>query len=158
MIFLPIVNRELRVASRQRATYFTRFGSVLAGVAIGSWIMLMPWMRSPQKLGMALFIAMSAITFIYSLMVGIRTTADCISEEKRDGTLGLLFLTDLKSFDIVFGKMAATSLNSFYGMLAIFPVMAISLLAGGVTGGEFWRVTLRSEEHTSELQSQSNLV
>jgi ABC-type transport system involved in multi-copper enzyme maturation permease subunit len=142
MIFLPIVDRELRVASRQRATYMTRFGSVLAGVAVGGWIMLMPWMRTPQKLGMALFIALSLITFIYSLMVGIRTTADCISEEKREGTLGLLFLTDLKGFDIVFGKMAATSLNSFYGMLAIFPIMAISLLAGGVSGAEFWRVTL----------------
>ena len=142
MIFLPIVDRELRVASRQRATYYTRFGSVLAAVAIGGWIMLMPWMRSPQKLGMALFIALSVITFIYSIMVGVRTTADCISEEKREGTLGLLFLTDLKGFDIVLGKMAATSLNSFYGMLAVFPVMAISILAGGVAGGEFWRVTL----------------
>jgi len=142
MIFLPIVDRELRVASRQRGTYFTRFGSVLAAVAVGAWIMLMPWMRSPQKLGMALFIALSLITFIYSILVGIRTTADCISEEKREGTLGLLFLTDLKGFDIVFGKMAATSVNSFYGMLAVFPVMAISLLAGGVAGGEFWRVTL----------------
>ena len=142
MIFLPIVDRELRVASRQRATYFTRFGAVLAGVAIGGWIMLMPWIRSPQKLGLALFIALSLITFIYSIMVGVRTTADCISEEKREGTLGLLFLTDLKGYDIVLGKMAATSLNSFYGMLAIFPVMAISLLAGGVAGAEFWRVTL----------------
>ncbi|HKQ40325.1 MAG TPA: ABC transporter permease subunit, partial [Verrucomicrobiae bacterium] len=142
MIFLPIVDRELRVASRQRGTYYTRFGSVLAAVAIGGWIMLMPWVRTPQKLGMALFIALSLITFIYSIMVGLRTTADCISEEKREGTLGLLFLTDLKGFDIVLGKMAATSVNSFYGMLAVFPVMAISILAGGVAGGEFWRVTL----------------
>ena len=142
MIFLPIVDRELRVASRQRGTYYTRFGSVLAAVAIGGWIMLMPWMRTPQKLGMALFIALSLITFLFSIMVGVRTTADCISEEKREGTLGLLFLTDLKGFDIVLGKMAATSLNSFYGMIAVFPVMAISILAGGVTGGELWRVSL----------------
>ena len=142
MIFLPIVDRELRVASRQRGTYMTRFGSVLAAVAVGGWIMLMPWMRSPQKLGMALFIALSLIIFIYSLLIGVRTTADCISEEKREGTLGLLFLTDLKGFDIVFGKLAATSVSSFYGMLAVFPVMAISILAGGVSGGELWRVSI----------------
>src|SRR5262249_52595484 len=36
------------------------------------------------------------------------------------------------------------SLNAFYGMLAIFPVMAIPLLAGGVTGVEFWKVTVVS--------------
>ena len=39
MIFLPIVDRELRVASRQRATYYTRFGSVLAAVAMGAEVM-----------------------------------------------------------------------------------------------------------------------
>lgn len=61
---------------------------------------------------------------------------------KREGTLGLLFLTDLKGYDVVFGKLVATSLNSFYGLLAIFPVMGIPLLLGGVTVGEFWRVML----------------
>ena len=59
-------------------------------------------------------------------------------------SLGLLFLTDLKGYDIVLGKLAATSLNTFYGMLAIFPVLAISLLVGGVSGGEFWRMVLVS--------------
>src|SRR6185295_17312104 len=63
-------------------------------------------------------------------------------EEKREGTLGLLFLTDLKGYDIVFGKIVATSLNVVYGMLALFPIMAIPLLAGGVTGAEFWRVVM----------------
>src|SRR5689334_4054547 len=130
MIFLPIVDRELRVASRQRSTYFTRFGSVLAAVGVGGWIMLMPWMNTPQQLGLPLFIPLSVIRFIYSIMVGVRTPADCISEEEREGTLGLLFLPDLKGFDIVLGTLAATSLNSFYGMLAVFPVLAISLLAG----------------------------
>src|SRR6185436_18700188 len=40
------------------------------------------------------------------------------------------------------GKLACTSLKSFYGMLAVFPVLAISLLLGGVAPGEFWRVML----------------
>jgi hypothetical protein len=33
-------------------------------------------------------------------------------------------------------------LNAFYGLLALFPVMAIPLLVGGVTVNEFWRVVL----------------
>ena len=33
-------------------------------------------------------------------------------------------------------------LNAFYGLIAIFPVMAIPLLLGGVTAGEFWRISL----------------
>lgn len=79
---------------------------------------------------------------IYAVQMGLRLTSDCFSEEKREGTLGLLFLTDLKGFDVVFGKLAANSIGSLYGMLAVFPVIAISILLGGVTGAEFARVNL----------------
>ena len=93
---------------------------------------------------MAMFIGLSVLVFMYALVAGLKSTFDCVSEEKREGTLGLLFLTDLKGHDVVLGKLTATSLNVFYGLLAVFPVMAISLLAGGVTLGEFWRVVLAS--------------
>jgi hypothetical protein len=36
----------------------------------------------------------------------------------------------------------ARSLNAFYGLLAILPIMGLPMLVGGVTGGEFWRVAL----------------
>lgn len=142
MIFLPVVERELRVASRQRAAYWMRFGGAAAGLVLCAWIMLIPSFRSPQRLGMALFHTVAVATFFYSALAGLMRTSDCLSEEKREGTLGLLFLTDLKGYDIVLGKLVATSINAFYAMLAIFPVMAISLLAGGVGGAEFWRVVL----------------
>ena len=45
-------------------------------------------------------------------------------------------LTDLSGYDVVFGKLAATSLRSFCGLLAILPVLAIPLLLGSVTGKE----------------------
>lgn len=142
MTFLPIVQRELIEASRRRGTYWIRVGAAGAGLVIGGWVMLIPDLRSAQYLGMALFVPLSIVTFIYCWLVGVFRTADCLSEEKREGTLGLLFLTDLKGYDIVLGKLVATSLNAFYGILAIFPVMAIPLLVGGVTINEFWRVVL----------------
>src|SRR5262249_24397750 len=54
----------------------------------------------------------------------------------------LLFLTDLKGYDVVLGKLAATSVNAFFGLLSIFPVLALPFLLGGVTQGEFWRTLL----------------
>jgi peptidoglycan/LPS O-acetylase OafA/YrhL len=135
MTFLPIVGRELRVAARRRGTYWTRLVIACVAIAFGGWVMLIPDFRTPQNLGLALFTSLSVVAFIYSLLAGVRTTADCLSEEKREGTLGLLFLTDLKGYDIVFGKLTATSVNAAYGLLAIFPVMAIPLLLGGVAGG-----------------------
>src|SRR5262249_24034072 len=95
-------------------------------------------------LGASIFYSMSVLVNFYGLLVGVLRTADCLSEEKREGTLGLLFLTDLKGYDIILGKLAATSLNTFYGMLGVFPILAISLLVGGVDGGEFWRMVLAS--------------
>jgi hypothetical protein len=48
----------------------------------------------------------------------------------------------LKGHDVVLGKLVATSVHGFYGLLAVFPVLAAPLLLGGITSGEFWRVVL----------------
>ncbi len=142
MTFLPIVERELTEASRRRGTYWIRLAVAAIGVLIGGWVMLVMRREPPWELGQMLLFAISAAVYLYCLFVGIFRTADCLSEEKREGTLGLLFLTDLKGYDIVLGKLFASSLNAFYGIFAIFPVMAIPLLVGGVTIAEFWRVVL----------------
>jgi ABC-type transport system involved in multi-copper enzyme maturation permease subunit len=142
MTLLPIVARELRVASRRAATYWTRFTFAMLAVIVGSFAWAIVMRQSPRETGLALFITFSVVAYVYSLIAGALWTADCVSEEKREGTLGLLFLTDLKSYDIVFGKLAASSVTAVYGLLAIFPVMAIPLLLGGVAIAEFWRVVL----------------
>src|SRR5262249_40001083 len=76
------------------------------------------------------------------LSAGLFFTSDCLSEEKREGTIGLLFLTDLRGFDVVLGKLLATSLRGFYALLAVFPILAVTLLMGGVTGAQFWKTAL----------------
>src|SRR5580698_3082393 len=142
MTFLPIVARELRVASRRRSTYWTRSLTAVVTIIIAMFVFQDSHSRPPHEIGQIFFEAISIIAFIYCACVGVPLTADCLSEEKREGTLGLLFLTDLKGYDVVGGKLVATSLNAFYGLLAILPVLAIPLLMGGVTNGEFWRMAL----------------
>jgi ABC-type Na+ efflux pump permease subunit len=142
MTFLPIVNRELRVASRRRGTYWSRCLTALLTILTGFVVYLYNFTAPPHQTGVVLFYVISYAEFIYCLFVGVRFTADCLSEEKREGTLGLLFLTDLKGYDVVVGKLVATSLNAFYGILAILPVLALPLLMGGMTNGELWRMAL----------------
>jgi ABC-type transport system involved in multi-copper enzyme maturation permease subunit len=142
MTVLPIVERELRVAARRPGTYWGRAGAALVALAIMAFIFLSSTHAPARQLGQALFITLSVIFLGVSLLAGVRYTADCLSEEKREGTMGLLFLTDLKGYDIVLGKLAATSVNAFYSLLAIFPVLAIPLLIGGVSFGEFGRMVL----------------
>jgi ABC-type transport system involved in cytochrome c biogenesis permease component len=142
MTLLPIVERELRVAARQRGTFWLR-GLVAFGViVVATWIFLVAANESQRELGKVIFYALTGGMMLYCLLAGVRATADCLSEEKREGTLGLLFLTDLRGYDVVFGKLVANSLAVFYGVLAVVPVLAIPLLMGGVSGGEFGRVAL----------------
>src|SRR6266478_6249848 len=143
MTFLPIVGRELRVASRRRSTYWVRTGAALLVIIVGTWIFLMMRQEtSPAELSSMLFGVLTGGAVLYCLLSGVRSTADCLSQEKREGTLGLLFLTDLKGYDVVLGKLAANSLNSLYGVLAVVPMLAIPLLMGGLTLGEFGRMAL----------------
>jgi len=144
MTVLPIVERELRVASRRRVTYWMRVVAASFAIVAFSWMMLTLFRDAvPSSVhGRHLFRTLFTFAFVYCLFIGSRVTADCMSEEKREGTLGLLFLTDLKGYDVVFGKLVATSLNSVYGLLAIIPVIALTVQLGGVSAGELWRASL----------------
>src|SRR4051794_14875418 len=143
MIFLPIVDRELRVRARLKSTFRFRIAGALVSVGIVVFLLVTTSaFTNPGAMGKTMFNILSWLIFPWCLFEGARNTADCLSEEKRAGTLGLLFLTDLKGYDVVLGKFMATSLNSFYGLLAIFPPLALPILVGGVTGGEFWRLVL----------------
>jgi ABC-type transport system involved in cytochrome c biogenesis permease component len=144
-MLLPVATRELRVASRRKATYWARVLSAGAAFLICSWMLLVlsesSW-RTAAGAGRQLFGILLGFGFAYVLVAGMRATASSLSRERKDGTLGLLFLTDLKGYDIVFGKLAGTALDVFYSTVAILPVLAIPILMGGVTAQDFARSTL----------------
>jgi ABC-type transport system involved in multi-copper enzyme maturation permease subunit len=143
--FLPIVERELRVAARKRSTFWVRTTAAIVALVIGGGFLLVGLFgpgRGSGSLGRGLFGVLTWLSFAAALSAGLFLTSDSLSEEKRGGTLGFLFLTDLRGYDIVLGKVLATSLRSFYAFLATFPVLALTLLMGGLAGAEFWRTVL----------------
>lgn len=144
MTFLPIVERELRLAARRRGTYWLRVVAALVGLVIGSGMLLLslvPFGGQPQ-MGGAMFGTLTWLSLAAALSAGLFFTSDCLSEEKREGTLGFLFLTDLRGYDVVLGKLMVTSLRCVFALLAVFPVLATTLLMGGVEVGQFWRTIL----------------
>jgi ABC-type transport system involved in cytochrome c biogenesis permease component len=86
-----------------------------------------------NRVGGTVFKALGGFGLVYALLAGPLATADSISRERREGTLGLLFLTNLRSYDVVLGKVAASSLDILLGLLAGLPLLAMPLLAGGVS-------------------------
>jgi hypothetical protein len=143
MTFLPIVDRELRVRARQWGTYRLRLAGALVASSVAIFMLVISQIGpNPRGIGHYLFRVLAFLAFVFCLFDGARQTADCLSSEKRNGTLGLLFLTDLKGYDVVLGKWIACALPSFYVLLAVLPLLALPLLLGGVTGGEFARLVL----------------
>ncbi len=141
---LPVAARELRAASRRPMTYRVRGWAVLIALAVFALAISLATSKGApaSSLGQILFVTMSWVSFIYCLIIGTWATADCLSQEKREGTLGLLFLTDLKSYDVLWGKLAATSLNAVYGLVAILPMLVLPLQLGGVPLQVVWQTAL----------------
>jgi len=138
---LPMVGRELRVASRRSSTYWARFRVVLAGMIPVTALSTGMITAAPAlRLGQVIFQVLALLAFLFALFGSVRLTADALSAEKRDGTLGFLFLTDLRAYDVVLGKLAATSLGALYALVALLPVLAIPIMWGGVSVGDFLRL------------------
>lgn len=150
MTFPPLVERELRGAARRPGFYWLR--GVLALVAVAKGYELLnrftlsqvtiatapnvvarPAMPPPAALtGADLLHELAWLMFCAALLMGL-LAADSISRERREGTLGLLLLTDLTPRQIVLGKMLSCGLTGFAALLGFMPVLTSTVLAGGVS-------------------------
>lgn len=131
MPFLPVAAREARAAARAPRTYAWRAAVTAIGIAAVPIALSTP--SGAVAPGRAAFVGVSMLAFLYCVFGGVVRTADSIAEEKRENTLGLLFLTDLKAPDVISGKLLASSASLFFGLLALMPLLAIPVLLGGVT-------------------------
>src|SRR5882724_4432842 len=105
----PIVERELRVAARRGGTYWGRVSSALAGVVVAGWSIagLGALALTPQA-GRNVFRVLALVAAFMLVNRILHLTAEAFAREKREDTLGLLFLTPLKPRDLVFGKLASS--------------------------------------------------
>ena len=130
MIVLPIIERELRASARQSFTFSLRALGV-AALLLASVVFGMEHGFGPT-LGSRLFSSLHFTLLCAIWVLAPMLTADCISRERREGTLGLLFLTRLRGTDIVTAKSMAHGLRALTLWLAVLPVLTIPFLLGGV--------------------------
>lgn len=142
MTFLPIIERELRVRGRRRATYWIRvavggFGALLCltQLSIGATF------AGASSAGHYTFLGLVTAAFLLCCGAFV-LTADGISSERREGTLGLLFLTRVRGHDVLLGKLGAAGLTGLCAVIVFLPVLMIPVLSGGVTAGEASRTGL----------------
>ena len=80
--------------------------------------------------------------FLYCLFLATARTRGLHQRRAARRHPGLLFLTNLNSAEIIAGKLSSSALASVYGLMAIFPMLALPLLMGGITFGHFARTVL----------------
>lgn len=143
MTVLPIVERELRVGARNPLLFRSRFMVPLIGAVMFIFtVYSLHKGAPPNKVGPTLLHISFGMIFAACIFGGVQTTADTISREKREGTLGFLFLTDLKGYDIVIGKLVSSSISGVYSLFGILPVICIIFLLGGVELGTVIRLAV----------------
>ncbi|HTH48180.1 MAG TPA: ABC transporter permease subunit [Candidatus Limnocylindria bacterium] len=127
----PILQRELREQARQRSGHWLRVlgAAVVMAVLAFAWD---PQLLARQRDGRGIFCGLNHVLVTAIWLIAPILTADCLSREKREGTLGLLFLTPLTARDVVVGKAFVHALRAFTIVLAAVPVLAIPVLMGGV--------------------------
>ena len=132
MTVWPVIVRELRAQARWWDTYWLRVAGAAALLGASLWTVDCYAFHYQQ--GGIIFSQMHAALFLGIWVLVPLMTADCISRERREGTLGLLFLTPLRARDIVLAKGMVHALRALTLVLAGLPILAIPILLGGVSG------------------------
>jgi ABC-type transport system involved in multi-copper enzyme maturation permease subunit len=126
------VQRELREGARRPVNHRLRFWSVAVGTLV-LWATVANSDKPSDQLGGWLFASLHTLLLGLIFLIVPALAADSIAREKREGTLGLLFLTPLSAGGIVAGKAMVQALRAFTLWLAVLPLLTIPFLTGGIT-------------------------
>lgn len=140
MNWFPVISRELKAEGRHPLTYWLRLTTALLLLAL--LIVLADDFRLGQ--GGVIFNQLNLGILVAIWVIVPLLTGDCLSRERREGTLGLLFLTPLKPVGIVIGKGLTHALRGLSFVLVAFPILAVPILLGGVNGPQIVQAMLKN--------------
>jgi len=132
MAILPIIERELRVALRKKRPVRRRLQ--VAALGIGGTLLFL-WMATVggnRQAGHSLHQVL-CLAAGYLVLQTPRLTAGIFAQERREQTLGLLFLSGLGASEVFASKLVSAALVAFGDLLALFPMLAVPFLIGGVS-------------------------
>ncbi len=127
---VALLVRSLRQDSRNLFAHLSRSGIVLMMVVIVYSIMANEYLSvSP---GLQVFQAVLWLNFLFISMAAIGYFATSITEEKSEGTLGLLRMAGISPLSLLFGK-SVTRLWLALVLIAVqFPFALLAITLGGV--------------------------
>lgn len=132
MACLPLIERELRVAVRKHRPAQSRFKVASLAVWGSALVLLIGSLFGSRSMGRTLE-TLLCIAGLYCVVRAPALIAGVLAEERRNQTLGLLFLSGLSPAEVFASKFLSSALVVFSNLLAIFPLLALPFLLGGVS-------------------------
>jgi ABC-type transport system involved in multi-copper enzyme maturation permease subunit len=135
----PVFHYEWLLASRRWQLYAGRalFLLALLTAVFIVWCanldaLLHPSLRNQARVGESIFYALLGTQLALVLLAAPAATAGAVCLDRARGNLAHLLITDLSGAEIVLGKLAARLLPVLGLLLATLPVLALSILVGGL--------------------------
>ena len=127
MNIAAIIYREILVFSRNPKIFALRLA--LVGSITVVWLLSseISSLSGPMSLRLLTY---TAVTFFG--LTAVLLSADTVSSERRNRTLGLLLLTPLKPAELLLGKLFSNSSHFLFCLIAVAPIFALTLLRGGL--------------------------
>jgi hypothetical protein len=129
---LPIIERELRVALRKQRPVQRRLKAACF-LAIGALLFLWFSVKTGDRSASRTLHHLLCFAGLYFILQVPRLTAGVIADERREKTLGLLFLSGLGAGDVFVSKLFSSALIALTELLALVPLLALPFLMGGVS-------------------------
>jgi hypothetical protein len=134
MVFWPLIERDLRVALRRKKPVRLRLRAALAAAGFTcGFLLVSTQLGSAPKFSPMLHGILFGTGLYVCVVQAVRLTADVFAEERRNQTLGLLYLAGLGSLEVFAAKTFSSVLIAFGNLLALVPFLAVPLLVGGVS-------------------------
>jgi len=135
----PIFNREFLTVPRRKSTISagSRLG-LLWVIGLTAWQATVGFNRiatlgETARFGLLFFQIIAYVELTLLLFFSALSAASTVSQEKDRRTFVLLLLTDMRDYEIVLGKMLGSLLPIIILLAVTMPVLAMTLLLGGVS-------------------------
>ncbi|MCE9531592.1 MAG: ABC transporter permease [Planctomycetes bacterium] len=145
----PIFNREFLTVPRREKHHVGRIAalSLLWVIGLTAWQATVGFNRTATlgetaRFGLLFFQIITYVELTLLLFFSALSAASTVSQEKDRRTFILLLLTDMRDHEIVVGKMLGSLLPIFMLLLTTLPVLAMTLLLGGVSAEQVTQAAL----------------
>src|SRR5262245_2816368 len=111
-------------------------------MGLTAWQVTVGWSETATlgdlaRFGSLLFLSLTKwVQLPLLLFFAALSSASAVSQEKDRRTFVLLLLTDLRSYEIVLGKLLGSLLQIGFLLIGMLPILALIMLLGGVALGQ----------------------